>query len=365
MLLVDCTSSNNHEITQNPIKLRRLNPNENKENIFVQESSWWTKTEDKANSFAKTTIHAPLRSDLSTKENALNEGIENTNNFPESTQNIHSQENNYDKRNDTPLKLIVQTMTTWLEDELQHKTPKVFQSEEQVCISEADFEDITLELGFLDDFSSAASLPQNNPQNFVSNENEITQWPSWLEERNASLSNHLDNHQIWIDNYSFEGAFPDAEKDTSHQQQMVAERAPNSTSQSENAEPEVHEGDYLELLPTMDVQVNLQDASIEDSDSDSDESDSTDEECDMDASFDSELDSSMDLDDRRKIEKTRKKNLKIKEKLLALSKSKLRDVYRDSRNRRRPLPLVRKIAHQQIQNSLLTVSNKDIHLIRF
>lgn len=366
MLLVDCTSSNNHEITQNPIKLRRLNPNENKENIFVQESSWWTKTEDKSNSFTKTTIHAPLRSDLSTKEHALNEGMENTNNFSETTQNIHSQENNYDKRNDTPLKLIVQTMTTWLEDELQHKTPKVFQSEEQVCISEADFEDITVELGFLDDFCSGASLLQSSHP-FVTNENEITQWPGWLEERN-SLSQQLENHQIWIDNFSFEGSFPDAEKDASQQQQMVAEKATTCASQSDIAEPEVQEGEYLELLPTMDIQVNLQDASIEESDTDSDdESDSTDEECEMDASFDSELDSSMDLDDhdRRKIEKTRKKNLKIKEKLLALSKIKLREVYRDSRNRRRPLPLVRKVAHQQIQNSLLAVSNKDIHLVRF
>lgn len=365
MLLVDCTSSNNHEITQNPIKLRRLNPNENKENIFSNDSSWWTKTEDNTSSFIKTTIHTPLRSDLSTKENALNEGIENTNTFSESTQNTHTQENNYEKRNDTPLKLIVQTMTTWLEDELQHKSPKVSQPEEQICLSEEDFEDITIELGFLDDFCSGASLPQNT-QNFVPNDNEITQWPTWLEEKNTNLSHQLDNHQIWIDNFSFDGAFPDAEKDASQQQHLVADRESTSSSQSETAEQEVHEGEYLELLPTMDVQVNLQDAALEDSDSDS-ESDSSDEECDMDTSFESELDSSMDLDDhdRRKIEKTRKKNLKIKEKLLALSRSKLREVYRDTRNRRKPLPLVRKLAHQHIQNSLLALPNKELHLIRF
>ena len=170
MLLVDCTSSNNHELAQNPIKLRRLNPNENKENIFAQESSWWSKTEElQTNSFVKTTIHAPLRSELNTKEHSLNERIENTNNFSESTQNNHT-ENNYDKRNDNPLKLIVRTMTTWLEDELQHKTPKVSQPEEQLCLSEEDFEDITVELGFLGDFCST-STPHYS-QVFVPNEND-------------------------------------------------------------------------------------------------------------------------------------------------------------------------------------------------
>lgn len=367
MLLVDCTSSNNHEITQNPVKLRRLNPNENKENIFASDSSWWSKTEDKTSSFIRTTIQGPLRSDLNTKENTLIEGIENTNNFSDSTQNnIHTE--NYDKRNDNPLKLIVRTMTTWLEDELQHKTPKVSQPEEQICLSEQDFQDITVELGFLDDFCSVASLPQNS-QSFVPNDSESAQWPTWLDERHNILSHQLDNHQIWIDNFSFDGTFPDSEKDSSQQHQMVAQTESHSTSQEgDNAEQEVHEGEYLELLPTMDVQVNLRDCSIEESDSDSDaESDTTDEECDMDASFDSELDSSMDLDDhdRRKIEKTRKKNLKIKEKLLALSRSKLREVCRDSRNRRKPLPLVRKIAHQHIQSTLLAVSNKELHLMHF
>jgi hypothetical protein len=263
-------------------------------------------------------------------------------------------------------------MTSWLEDELHHKIPKVSQPEERVCLSEDDFQDVTVELGFLDDFCSGASLPQNNSQSLISNETEITQWPAWLEEKNNSLPHQLENHQIWIDNFSFEGSFPDTEKDSCHRQQMVADGESNSTSQSDNnteeeEEEEVHEGEYLELLPT-DVQVNLQGASIEESDSDSDaDSDTTDEECDMDTSFESELDCSMDLEDhdRRKIEKTRKRNLKIKEKLLVLSRSKLREVFRDSRNRRRPLPLVRKIAHQQIQNTLLSVSNKDLHLIRF
>jgi len=349
---------------------------ENKENIFV-DSSWWTHKDYSNNSiFSKTTIPCSLRHDLSSTENALNQ--RSSEHSTDSTNN-NTKEYTHEKRNDNePLKLMLRSMTTWLEDELHHKTAsKVTQSssQEDVCFAEDDFQDLTVELGFLDDsnFGSEASKNPSSSNNSTQNDTVVTQWPSWLEDKSNTLS-HLDN-QIWIQNFSFDdGIFPNVEKDIPQQPNMQlsdGETISTENFSSVDADNEVKEGDYLQFegLPNLDIQINLPDASIQDSDTDSDvESDSTDEECEMDTSRD-DLDSSMDLDDLSyadwKVAKRKKKNQKIKQHLLALSKSKMREVIRDSKNRRRALPLIQRIAHQRIQNTLLAIPDQELHLLQF